>query len=232
MIVAPGVHRLSRPERGGWTIDMTVVALGGDDGACLVYSPTWLGDETRERVSAIGSPRVLLAPNHYHHLSLSRFGATWPDAVAIASDDARPRLARQGHALRDLDAVSLGPDVRLLPCEGTKTGETWVAIRRADPAAAGGERRVLIVADAFFHVPGPLHGTVGFALRALRTAPGLKLGRTFRWLAIADRAAYRRWALSTLERERPDTIVFAHGEPLVDPDAAARCAALVDHHLS
>lgn len=228
MNVAPGVRRVTRPGRGGWMLDMILVSTSppsSDDGSCLVYSPTWLGEATRDTVAAFGEPRVLVAPNHYHHLSLPRFRATWPGATAIASDDARPRLRRQGHeGLQGLDAVALGPDVRLLPCEGTKTGETWVSVTR-------GDRRVLIVGDAFFHVPGPVHGPTGLALRALRTAPGLCLGRTFQWLAIRDAAAYRRFALATLDRERPDTILFSHGEPLVGSDAASRCAELVERHV-
>ena len=38
--------------------------------------------------------------------------------------------------------------------------------------------------DAFFHVTRPVRGVTGFALRMLRTTPGLCVGTTFLWLAV------------------------------------------------
>lgn len=216
--VSPRVTRFARTDPSGWTVDMLTVDLG--DGA-LVYSPTSFGEETRALVERVGAPRVLVAPNHYHHLSLDRFGAMWPEAIKVASDDARPRLAKQGRTgLQPLSSASLPDGVRLLPAPGTKTGETWLLVEDT-----------LVVCDAFFHVPGPLSGAMGLALKALRTAPGLCLGRTFVWLGMKDRAAYRAWAREVLEREKPKVIAFSHGAPLRDPDGWKRCAELVDRHL-
>ena len=67
--VSPRVTRFARTDPSGWTVDMLTVDLG--DGA-LVYSPTSFGEETRALVERVGAPRVLVAPNHYHHLSLDR----------------------------------------------------------------------------------------------------------------------------------------------------------------
>jgi hypothetical protein len=209
-VIVRGVTHVPRPAKSGWTVDMTVV----DD---LVYSP----------VSGLplAAARVLVAPNHYHHLALPKLRAQFPDAMVVASDGAQPRLVKQGHAgIRPLHEAKLPEGVRLLPAEGVKNGETWMSIER------DGER-VLVVADAFFNVEQPCTGFEGFMLRRLRTVGGLRLGRTFQWLAVGDKAAYRKWASDTLARLQPTVIAFAHGAPLRDANAWKTCVDLVERHV-
>lgn len=204
---------------------MHLVRLAG--GGVLVHSPTWLGEDTFERVSAIGEPRVLFAPNHFHHLSLQRFRERWPDAVAVASEAALPRLRDKGHeGLGGLESASalLPPGATWLRCEGTKSGEAWLSV----PRGAG---RAWIVCDAFFHVTRPLSGMTGLALRALAVAPGLRVSRTFRWLAVRDRAAYRAWALEKIAREAPSELHVSHGETLAAADLPARLTEAIERAL-
>jgi len=222
--VTPGIAHVARRNPSGWTTDMVLVSLG--DGSSLVYSPTSHGDKTAELASQLGAPRVLLAPNHFHNLSLTKYAELFPDAVTVAGDGARPRLAKKGHAhVRDLGSATLPSHVRLLPCEGLKTGETWLVVEHEG-------HRTLVVCDAFFNVDGACTGFEGFMLRRLRTVGGLRLGRTFGWLAVSDKKAYRKWACETLERERPTTMAFSHGAPLRDEHGWKRCIELVERHLA
>jgi len=198
-----------------------------DGGGLLVHSPTWLGDDTFTRLEALGTPRVLFAPNHFHHVSLARFRERYPEALAVAAEGALPRLRAKGHeGLRELaDAEPLLPGgARFLRCEGTKTGEAWISI----PGEGG---PTLVVSDAFFHVLRPVTGFTGFLLRSLGTLPGLRIGSTFRWIALADRAAYRAWAKETIRRERPARLAVSHGDTLEVADLAERLVALVDERL-
>lgn len=216
--VAPSVVRISRSESSGWCVDMTVVAT--NDGA-IVYGPVHVGDNTRAVVERVGVPRLLVAPNHYHHLSLAKFRALWPDARVVAAPGALPRLAKQGHRdVEPLDDVRWPKSVRAIACAGTKNGECWLLH----------DNGTLIVGDAFFHV-GEVRGLFGAVLRATRTAPGLNVGRTFGWLGVGDRKAYRAFATTTLRRERPRTIAFAHGAAIRGDDVAEKCAALVERHV-
>jgi len=114
--------------------------------------------------------------------------------------------------------------VRLLDCEGTKNGETWLVVEREG-------QKTLIVCDAFFNVEEQCTGFEGFVLRRLRTVGGLQIGRTFGWVGIADKKRYRAWASETLEREKPTAIAFSHGAPLRDPQGFRRCIELVDRHV-
>jgi hypothetical protein len=206
------VVRSTNVDPSGWEVGMHVVSLPG--GASLVFSPTWHGEGTFERVLASGEPAVLVAPNHYHHLSMKRFRARFPAARAVSSATAAPRLTRQGHeglgAVTDVASL-LGSGARLSEAPFTKNGELLLSLETE-------HGRTWVVCDAFFHVTRPTTGAMGLALRMLSTVPGLRVGRTYRWLAVADRARYLDWMTGLLSEERPKAIHFAHGEPLVADD--------------
>lgn len=220
-MIASGVVHVPRPAKSGWTVDMVVVHDAQGARGALVYSPVLHGDRTRELA---GTPRVLVAPNHYHHVALPRYRELYPDAAVVTSDGARPRLAKKGHTnVRALGDVELPEGVRLLAAEGVKNGETWMVVER--------DEKVLAVADAFFNVDAACTGFEGFMLRRLRTVGGLRLGRTFQWVGIGDKSAYRKWAIDTLTREKPTVIAFAHGAPLRGGDAWKQCVELVEMYV-
>jgi hypothetical protein len=217
------VIAIGRPRKSGWPVAMHVVTLG--DGGVLVHSPTWVGDETFARVAALGTPRILFAPNHFHHLSMARFRARWPEAVATASARAIPRLRARGHdGLCPLEDAVLPKGLRWIVPEGTKSGEAWVAV---DDGAAP----TWIVCDAFFHATGPLAGFEAWALRLLRSTPGLSIGSTFTRVCLSDRARYRDWVLQAIARERPRRVLFSHGEELRGEDVAARLEGITRARL-
>jgi len=68
-------------------------------------------------------------------------------------------------------------------------------------------------------------------LRATRTAPGLRVGRTFRWLAVADRARYAAWVDETLDALKPTRVLFSHGAPLEGADVSAQLRAAMREGL-
>lgn len=219
------VIQLQRNTSHGWSFGMFLVPLGG--GGLLVHSPTWLGDKTFETVDKHGAPKILFAPNHFHHLSLPRFRERYPEARVVASVKARPRLSQQGHkGIETTDEVGdrLPEGMHFLPCEGTKSGETFLSV----PDEGG---RAWIVCDAFFHVPGPLTGAKGALFRALKTGPGLAVGTTFWLLALKDSKAYLRWLAEKLEAERPTRVLFSHGQPLEGADVPERLLELAKRRL-
>ena len=200
---------------------MTLMRL--PDGGVLVHSPTWLGDDTFARVAAVGEPRILFAPNHFHHLALPRFREQWPAALVVAGRLAIPGLKKRGHdTVVHIDEATplLPPGARWLECEGTRAGETLLSIE-------GATGRTWIACDAFFNVERPVTGVMGVVLHALKTTPGLAIGQTFNWLALRDRRVYREWALAALERERPTTLWMSHGETVVRPDLSEVLSQLV-----
>lgn len=213
--VAPGIWIAERGVGGGWHNAMFIVRLR--TGGVLVHSPTRMGDAMLEQVAALGPVEVLFAPNNFHHLGLPRYRERFPGALVVASEAARPRLLKQGHAsIADLsEAAPLLPEGgSFLECEGLKNGEVFLSLD------AGGDR-VWIVCDAFFHETRPTQFPRSLLFRALGVAPGLRIGRTFQWVGVRDRRVYRAWLEQALERELPARIFVSHGTPIEVGDGEA-----------
>lgn len=206
------LEKITKTKDSGWSLAMHLLASGDD---VLVHSPTFVDERTFAQVAAFGAPRFLFAPNHFHHLSLGRFAAAFPDASIVAGAKSVDRLRRLGYrAARPIDATALR-GVRALEAEGTRSGETILAF---GPESA----REWLVCDAFFAVSGPVTGLEGLALRLTGTVPGLRVGKTFRVLALDDRRVYLRWLERMLDEERPTVLHVAHGETVRDADLASR----------
>jgi hypothetical protein len=200
------IARIPKVHANGWELAMVLVSLS--DGGVLVHSPTWIDDATFARVEAFGQPRILFAPNHFHHLSLARYRQRWPAARVVAGSVAIPRLQRLGHdTVQHVATVTelLPKGSRWLECAGTRAGETILSL-------PGDDGPIWIACDAFFNVARPVTGAAGIVLRTLRATPGLAIGDTFKWVAVRDRTAYRSWMLQALERERPTELWMSHGE--------------------
>jgi len=220
--VSPGVHVLTQAPRSGFGWNVVVVQLPA--GGTLIYNPAWLDDDTFKRIDALGEPKVLCAPNNFHHLSLSKFRARYPQAIAVAASNALPRLAQQGHAgLQPVEAVNalLPPGSQWHHCEGVKTGEVWLSM----PKQNG---RALLVADAFFHFVEPLKGFAGWVLKRLKVWPGLRVSTTYQFLAVRSVPAYRAWVLGELAKISATTLAVSHGAALTAPDLSAQLVRAIE----
>jgi hypothetical protein len=221
MQVLRDVHRFVRRDESGWERGMYVLRLS--DGSTLIHSPTVLGGFAE--IDAIGPPRWLFAPNHFHHLGLEPYRARYADARVIAAAGAIPRLRKKVRApIEDAAAATLDPQLSVLACEGLKSGEAFLSLQ-------SDRGRAWIVGDAFFNVVTPVTGLTGAFLRFTNTVPHLKIGKTFHWLAVRDRATYKRWFLDTFERERPAWLLCAHGLPFAIGDRA-RIVRMVEQAFS
>lgn len=224
------IERIERRDKNGWPLAMHVVDLGprGSSGGIpdlLVHSPTWIGEPTFERIDALGRPRLIFAPNHFHHLGLPRFRERYGDASVVASAGAIPRLERHKHQdLEKIEDTPLPSGVRWLVPEGTKSGEAWLSIDEE------GRGPTWIVCDAFFHANTPVKGLEGAFLRTAKITPGLCIGMTFTLMCITDTKRYARWVHDAIDREKPSRVLFSHGEPL-QADAPAKLHAILDARL-
>jgi hypothetical protein len=89
-----------------------------------------------------------------------------------------------------------------------------------------------VTCDAFFGIDHPVTGLEGAVLRALSIVPGLRVGKTFKWVVLADRRKYLAWLEAMLAREQPRVLHLSHGARIEDDalpallaDAARRALA-------
>lgn len=216
--IAPGVHCFEKVLPSGWSLNMFAVRGVEPDGL-IVHSPTFIDDATFAALEALGPVRALVCPNHFHWLSVPRYRERFPAARVVADAGAVPRLTgKLGYAPEAAAWAAWRSPA------GLKNGEGWLSL----PGEGG---PTWIVSDAFFNVTRPVRGAMGLALRLTQTVPELAIGRTFRWLAIADKAAYRAWVLARLAEERPRRVLVSHGEPIEGADVEARLRAVVEMRL-
>ncbi|APR77380.1 Hypothetical protein A7982_02727 [Minicystis rosea] len=217
--IAPGVHRFERVDDSGWSFNMFVVRGLEPDGV-VVHAPTFVDDATFDAIEAIGPVRALLCPNHFHWLAVRRFRERFPEARVVADARAVPRLTRK---------LGFAPEAATWPAwrspAGLKNGEGWLSLPSPDGPT-------WIACDAFFNIERPVRGAIGAMLRWSKTVPHLCIGRTFHWLAISDRAAYRSWLLARLDEERPHRLLVSHGEPIEGAALADRLRAVVADRLA
>jgi hypothetical protein len=223
--IVPGVFQAEKQMKSGWGLNMTCVQL--PEKQLLIYSPTWLGDSTFEEVEKLGTPSILMAPNHFHYMSMGRFHERYPNAKVVASELACKRLHTKGVPyIETLEKTSLSlPDnLSYMVCEGSKTGETFLTIQQ-------GEQRLWLVCDAFFNVKRDTTGMMGFVLRTLKTTPGMCIGQTFLWLGLKERATYRQWLETKLKMEAPTMLIPSHGVVERGADLAEQLLRLASKRL-
>ena len=215
--IAAGVWYLPKIDRKGHWCNTVAVRL--TTGGLAIVSPTrGLGDAVHEAlVSTVGQPELLVAPNHYHWMGIAEWQDRYTDTRAIASARAGKRLAGKVDVpLGDLTGLRerLPPSISILEPPGTRNGELW--LRATDPDGSV----LWVVGDAWFNFPQIPPGAYGLLCRAIRVGPGLEIGRSWNWLGVADRKAYRRWVLQELERSGPTQLLMSHGELVGDAGLA------------
>ena len=219
-----GLFALEKVVASGWCWRGLAVRLEGGEVA-LVSPVRGTLERSRASLEALGRPTFALAPNHYHFMGIAE--ARTPELTCVASAAARPRLtAKCGHAFEPLEALRerLPPGVTLLEPPGLASGEVWL---RAET-----ERGVAwAVCDAFFNVNNALSGMMGLVLRATSTAPGLRIGKTFDWLVLRDKRAYRRWLEERIAEAAPRILIPSHGDVVIDDALPERLRELVARRL-
>ncbi|MCC6525963.1 MAG: hypothetical protein IT373_25175 [Polyangiaceae bacterium] len=202
---------------------MAVVGLGG--GSLLVVSPgAHLAEVAFERLATWGTPRFLLAPNHFHNTGLAAWHERFPDASVVAHPRALPRLRKKvpGVPFEALDGLeaALPAGVRLFGPPMAKQGETWLSVKTADGTG-------WFVTDGILNEER-LRGTSGLVLRLLGFRTGLMTNPFFKRFFLADKAGYKAWVAGELERDRPTLFVPSHGAPLRGPDVSERLRAATE----
>jgi len=198
-------------QSNGWPL--RAVALRLADRSFIVFSPLPRQDAVAS-LAKRGPVTGVVLPNKYHYLGVSAILESFPHVAIVGDDATRKRMTRKRLTVRPLDSISLPEDVEILRPPGLKNGEIWLSHRRR-----GG---IWIVGDAFFSLNSTPGGMTGALLRFTKTAPGLRIGKTWNWMAVKNWEPYRSWLEEKLRDEAPRVLVPAHGEIVQDDDLASR----------
>lgn len=218
----PDLWRFVRQDAGVAMFSSLAVPLK-DGGSLVVSALPSDNEDDYAALEEIGSPTVLLAPNHYHNLGLKPFCKRYPAAMVVATDAAGPRLMKQtGLPVGSLASLAerLPDGVSLLQPAGLKQGEVW--LRFLTPTGV-----VWAVCDAFFNVSPVPTSVFGGFLWLTQGAPGLRIGGTFLGVGIRDKKQYAAWFYERLAADRPVGLIPAHGNASFGAELADELGAIV-----
>jgi len=177
------------------------------DGGLLFFNAVPVGDETLSRIRAVGTPAMLVIPQHLHmidaHAFRERLGVR-VFAPAVTRGAIAERVAVDG-SFEDLPP---DPAVSVVTVAGFNTGEGLAVVQ-------SGGRVSLVVADVVLHVPnGP--GFRGLLFRLLGvTGERPKLPALVRLRVLRNPAALRAQLAELARTPGLARIVPSHG-PVVD----------------
>lgn len=206
--IAQNVHVAEAPQRFmGLELGtrMTVLAL---EGGLLVHSPIAMDPH---ELTALGSPRWVLAPNLFHHLHVR----PWADAgleawAAPGLPEKRPDLDFAG--ILDQRTHPFGDEVSLFPFTCFSFTNEIVVLHRPS--------RTLIVTDLAYNIPRSAPWSTRAVMRALLGYPGCQTTVLERMAMKRDLA---RREVSRLLDLPFDRLVLAHGDVIErDGQAALR----------
>lgn len=216
----PFAGALYGPQR----VRMAAIGLGG--GGLLVVSPgVPVSEAGWEQLAKLGTPRFLLAPNHFHSLGIAAWKERFPEATVVAHPLALARLRKKvpGVVFEDLAVLkaAVPEGVRIFGPPQAKQGETWVSVKTKEGTA-------WFVTDGVFNGEGQLKGAMGLFMQVLGFRAKLMTNPFFKRFFVTDKAAYKVWMNAELDRDPPVLFVPAHGAPLRGADLCSRLRAVTD----
>ncbi len=208
----PGVYLPAR---------MTVLRLDSDHLA--LHSPVPMDDGIASRVAGLGDVSVIIAPNNYHHLFVSRTLERYPGAefwAAPGLPTKRTDLTFQ-HLLGPDAAPDWGDVLTPFFLAGAPIADETVFVHR--PTGT------LVVSDSYFNL---VSGTPGFLSPVMLRLLGAwkRPGQARLWRKqVKDRAAMVE-STSAVLAQRFDRLVVAHGEIVLSGghEAFTRATAWLD----
>lgn len=203
---------------GAQRVRMVVIGLG--NGELLVVSPgVPLTDECWEQLRRFGTPKYLLAPNHFHTLGLGPWQERFPNALLVAHPKAHARLRKKvpGHTIHDLSVLEgkLPAAIRLFSPPMAKQGETWLSIKTAQGTA-------WFVTDGILNESRLPKGAFGLLMKLLGFKTELITNPFFKRVFLTDKAAYKAWVCAELDRDPPMVFIPSHGSILRGAEVASR----------
>ncbi|HVP67912.1 MAG TPA: hypothetical protein VMT17_11675 [Anaeromyxobacteraceae bacterium] len=183
------------------------------DGSLLFYNAVPVDEEALAAIRALGTPAMLVVPQHLHMIDANAFRERLGVRV-YAPRATRDLVARRVAVDGALEDIPPDPAVSMATVAGFRTGEAMAIVR-------SGERVSLVVADVVLNVPnGP--GLRGLVFRVLGlTGDRPKLPAPIRLRVLRDRGALCSQLEGLSRLPGLARIVTSHGPIVADDPAKA-----------
>lgn len=191
-----------------------MVAARRIDGTLVIHNAIAMRDEVQGELEALGDPAFLIVPNGWHRLDAAAYKKRYPKLRVFAPRGSRKKVEQAVAVDGGYEEFPADEAVRLETLHGMKDVEGAMVV-------TSGDGTTVVVNDAVFNMDkkrdffGRLFTTV------LGSAPGPRISRLMKLLAIKDQAAFRadleRYAgLPGLQR-----FIVAHEKCAHGPEARA-----------
>lgn len=183
---------------------MTVVRLSS--GELLIHNAICMDEESMARLEALGTPRYLIVPNHYHRLDAHAYKQRYPQLVVLS-----PRKSVNKVKLvpvdGDYDSAPSDPHLHLEMLDGGSEG----VMRYTNDAG----ETTLVFNDTLFNLGKP-PGFKGLVIRMMGSAGGPKVTRIGRMLVVDDRHALAAHLARLASEPKLHRIIPGHGALITD----------------
>lgn len=195
------------------------------NGTLAVFSPVALTDETRTRMSKMGTVKYITATDQEHHIFLDEWHKAFPDAKVIGPDSLAPKREKSGQALpwsvlfKKSEATTIDADFdREFDYEYVDAHANKELVFNHKPS------RTLIEADLLFNLPAteqmsksgvsPHAGLLTKLFVAINNTQGSAIWqKRFMWHAISagDRQGFNK-SIAKIDGWDFDRIIPCHGD--------------------
>jgi hypothetical protein len=161
---------------------MTLARLG--DGRIVIHSAIALDEPSMSAIESWGRPAILIVPNGFHRLDAAAYKKRYPGLRVLAPRGARPKVEQVLAVDGTCDDFPADDSVRIEPLAGIGDAEAVLVVRSTDGVT-------LVFADCVFNMDKKRDPLGWFFTTLLGSAPGPRISRLFRMVAVKDRAALK-----------------------------------------
>jgi hypothetical protein len=184
------------------------------DGGLVVHSAIALEETAMHELEALGKPSFLLVPNVFHRLDAPAFKKRYPDIVVLTPKGARAKVATKVAVDGTYEDFPADQAVRLETLQGVKGGEGAMFVRSVD-----GE--TIVLNDVLFNMAKKPSDPLGwFFTTIMGSAPGPRMSRLFKLIAVDDKNALRADLARLSDTPNLVRVIVAHGEMAKGLEAA------------
>lgn len=192
------------------------------DGRLVVHSAIAMNESAMKELDAWGEVAFLVVPSRLHRLDAPAFKARYPKAMVLAPRGARASVEAKVKVDGSYEDYPADSAVQLEMLHGIADQEGAMIVHSSDGTS-------VILNDSIFNMASKPKDLLGWTITSLfGSAPGPRISRLFKILAVKDKAAFR----ADLDRFAaiPDLtrVLVAHGDVAKGPGAAQALRAAAE----